>query len=309
MDCDYQPDIPPAALFSDGPANLDTFQVLTSIPGKGFGFTRDLITALNTPTGARIAIETIFAEPGQQNLEPSNHINLSQNTAADSIVLYRPDRNLDRRAIVPFHEDRQTICSYIKKYWSKDAPREVTGIQVRLIPDRQNPLGDLEITVNVVHFETIDSTDYLRWIRKLYLNTGTVSGDRALDLGQAIQDPQEVVQEWNSNGRSWTILPGPHDGRYGKVHVLRLKFRQPGLEESHTRLLENQIAEIGNVFLNCFDFDVPETFQIPQRNGQEALRTKLPSTIAELGSRDLLIVVYSGHGADPSNHDGDAIWA
>ncbi|KAI8717659.1 hypothetical protein NCS52_00842400 [Fusarium sp. LHS14.1] len=301
-DYNYWSGITTAMLLSDGPANLDTFQVLTSVPTHSSNFIETLKTALKKPAGGKIGINYIFAGSRWQGI---GYINLSRDTAADGIALYRPRCNLNRLALVPFHGDGKTICSYINEHWSKEAPREVTGIQVT-----PNQHRELEITVSVVDSETNESPAYLRWIRQLYLNTGTFLGNRARDsLGQAIQDPKEVVQEWNSeDGRSWTILPGPHDGHYGRVHVLSLRFERPGFNESDTKRLGEEFTNIREAFDHCFGFDVQSTFLIPPNNGEMKLKDKLESTINGLSSRDLLIAVYSGHGENPKKNDGNAIW-
>ncbi|KAL2682801.1 hypothetical protein Neosp_007256 [[Neocosmospora] mangrovei] len=246
----------------------------------------------------------MFAEPGQQGIGPSNHVNLSRETAADGIVLYHPGRSLNQLALIPFHGDGGAICSYVNEHWSKDAPREVMGVQVTL------KRRELQISVSVVDSKTNESPEYLRWIRQLYLNTGTVLGNRARDLlGKAIKDPKEAVQEWNSTDeRSWTLLPGPHDGHYGKVNVLRLRFERPGFDESAKKHLKEELTNIRKAFVNYFGFVMLPTFFIPPNDGEMELKKELESTINQLNSGDLLIVVYSGHGADPRKNSGNAIW-
>lgn len=306
-DCDYGNETDVAALFSSAPRpDLDTLQILTTIAGQESNLYGTLTETLRYQDRPKVAIKAAFNNRHVRHV----HVDLSREQVGDGVVLYYPLRTSLRCVTIPFPGDKGAICSYICDHWWKDAPDEVAKVHISPVPGRPNKPEDLQITIHVFASKTEDSPQYVWWIHQLHLNTGLIFGRSVWNPSDdAFQYSETVVQAWNDNReRSWTILPGPHDGRYDRVHVLPLRFEHTGFSLDKKILLIEEMKNLAGILTQNFGYTVLSTFEIPRLEGQALLEKKLRSTVDDLGPRDLLIVVYSGHGANPTNYDDNATW-
>ncbi|ETI25508.1 hypothetical protein G647_02281 [Cladophialophora carrionii CBS 160.54] len=107
---------------------------------------------------------------------------------------------------------------------------------------------------------------------------------------------EELVQSLNNTEQLNDSLT--HNKRYSKLTGLPIMFVkvEPWLG------LQKEFESLRQCFVEHFNFDVCDIFKIPENNAQNTLKKKIEELIHTYGKKDaLLIVVYVGHGFDPSD--------
>lgn len=122
---------------------------------------------------------------------------------------------------------------------------------------------------------------------------------------------EDLVQSMNINMEIQNNLT--RSGNYSSVSVLPIMFEAVEAELG----LEADLESLRTCFLERFKFHVYDVFKIPSVNAESALLSRIINLTRDHGLKDdLIIVVYAGHGIDPSSLRrevgmpmGPAIWA
>jgi hypothetical protein len=135
------------------------------------------------------------------------------------------------------------------------------------------------------------------------------SRSKATGARRESQDTELAVmaQKWNDSSQWSTVLPA-REGYYKKVVVQPIAWKVSDWDA------EREIEDLKTTFKTHFDYQVEETFLIPDDvNAQELLETKIRAHIDKnlirvLSNNDLLIIIYNGHGMDGYNNSCNMMW-
>ena len=128
-----------------------------------------------------------------------------------------------------------------------------------------------------------------------YLQPHTIPQQRLQDRLDAFVDA--------SNYALQSAYPKPQatgSPRYSKVSVLLIQWEEDDLGVSI------ELAKLYEVFKADYGYDCEDIFEIPERDSQVALMTRLQRLIDNASRDHLLIIYYGGHSDDSSSQQ--SIW-
>ncbi|KAK6080206.1 tyrosine-protein phosphatase non-receptor type 6 [Seiridium cupressi] len=206
--------------------------------------------------------------------------------------------------------------------WASTAPPQVREIQFLELPTSHisrpmagaNPgANSLQLHIEYVHSQTIEET-LETWVKQsppcvvqLRHLTGTpISRGKGKEPSSAREDIlQSLIDDRNETSRWSQILP-TRNGLYRKVVVLPIAWDPPETSFSP----KNELHALIDAFKNHFDYTVQDIFGIPGNDdAQEELDREVRLHLDPLDSRDLLVVIYNGHGRDGYTNSHNMIFA
>ena len=175
----------------------------------------------------------------------------------------------------------------------------------RLVTDLQKKLGDTIVHRNL---SSIASGGKIK-MKPIAILPRRLSRSKASGTRRQSQDTELAVmaQKWNDYSQWSTVLPA-REGCYKKVVVQPIAWKVSDWDA------EREIEDLKATFKTHFDYQVEETFLIPDDiNAQEILETKIRTHIDKnlfraLSNNDLLIIIYNGHGMDGYKNNCNMMW-